>query len=191
MGWPDWGDVPTWGATLFAGVAAWAAYRTLISQRNQIGEQREFIDEQAELMRRQSEVLELQRAELAADAEERRMAQARMIEMKASRIGSGNARNWSVSVANRSDQPIYDVMVKFGSAYLAAGWIAHETDRPALTSGPMATLGPRRPVVFKSSRMDQSTLDISHPVAYFTDAGGRRWALDEHGTLSESSEPIG
>ncbi|MGP4090744.1 hypothetical protein [Streptomyces sp. KR55] len=64
MGLLDWGDVPTWIGGAGALGAAWFAYQTITSQRQQIGEQREFIAEQSRFMAEQKQNLELERVEL-------------------------------------------------------------------------------------------------------------------------------
>lgn len=50
MGPLQWGDVPTWVGGTGALAAAWYAYQTITSQRQQIGEQRDFIAEQTRFM---------------------------------------------------------------------------------------------------------------------------------------------
>ncbi|MFE0651354.1 hypothetical protein ACFVZH_22475 [Streptomyces sp. NPDC059534] len=65
----NWGDAPTWVAGAFAAAAAYYTRGMLKSQRQQIDEQRQFIEEQ-------SANLALERAELRAQAEDRRIAQA-------------------------------------------------------------------------------------------------------------------
>lgn len=102
----QWGDVPTWGAAVFAGGAAWFAYQTIKSQRQQIGEQRQFIAAQ-------SANLALERTELRAAAEDRKWSQARQIRMHHHEAGAATdgeantvgADHWVVTVQNASELP--------------------------------------------------------------------------------------
>lgn len=185
----DWGDAPTWIAAIFAGGAAVFAYMTIKSQRQQIGEQRSFIGEQ-------SANLTLERAELRAALEERRWAQAKQVVMTFRTAGSSGEdsygdpvgyNQWDVFVINGSDEPVRDVLVRFGDTYNAAS--AVEIDSRHLPDGgrravPVDVIGPGRQVQFESPRLGEITVDNNRPELRFTDASGTAWRRDQHGVLS-------
>ncbi|MFG3426154.1 hypothetical protein [Streptomyces californicus] len=192
----DWGDAPTWIAAVFAGGAALFAGLTIRSQRQQITEQRQFIDEQ-------SQNLALERAALRAAEEARRWAQAKQVTMI---CGPGGYRErdsggsfigydrWRVEVTNGSDEPVRDVMVRFGDTYAAANAVEFESRH--LPDGgrrgvPVTVLGPQRTVVFESPRWQEATVDNNRPIVQFTDAAGAIWRRDEHGALDAVEEERG
>lgn len=189
----DWGDAPTWLGAVFAALAAAAAALTLKSQRDQIAEQREFI-------RQQSENLALERAELQAAAEERRREQAKKVLLKCRVSGSsgvdryGNSTGysfWVAEVHNNSDDPLHDVLVRFGSSYNAAKAFERDADGhpdAGRRTVPVYLVGPRRVVVFNSSQWSEATVDNNPPHVYFTDDAGVRWHLDQYGKLEEVEE---
>ncbi|MFC8862666.1 hypothetical protein [[Kitasatospora] papulosa] len=192
----DWGDAPTWIAAVFAGGAALFAGMTIRSQRQQIDEQRVFIGEQ-------SANLQLERTELRAVQEERRWAQAKQVVMHFETFGEeqddeGNAvgyDRWVVRVTNGSDEPVRQILVRFGDTFNAR--TAVETNAQHLPDGgrravPMDLLGPGRTAIFESGRWSEQAVDNNRPVAHFTDAAGAAWCLNEHGLLvSEVDEPSG
>lgn len=200
MGPLQWGDVPTWVGGTGALAAAWYAYRTITSQRQQIGEQREFIGEQLRFMNEQRQNLELERAELHAVAEDRRWAQARRVHMH-HLMGSTPGPDgvavedtiWFVVLANKSDAPVHQVDVRFGTAYAAAEvheWNLHRGS-PAFEPGepiaaPVHLVGPMRGVRFTSLHWSPATVYNNRPTVYFTDNSGVRWSLDSHGKLEEA-----
>ncbi|MFD3749736.1 hypothetical protein ACFWVT_05625 [Streptomyces cyaneofuscatus] len=189
----DWGDAPTWIAAVFAGGAALFAGLTIRSQRQQIAEQRDFIGEQ-------SQNLTLERAELRASQEQRRWAQAKQVSMTFRTAGQSGVSDynasvgydrWSVDVFNGSDEPIRDVMVRFGDTYNAAS--AHEVEANHLPdqgrrTAPLAVLGPGRTANFESPQFQEVTVDNNRPALQFTDAAGAVWRRDEHGVLTEVEE---
>jgi len=201
----QWGDVPTAVAAVFAGGAAWFAYQTIKSQRQQIGEQREFIGEQLGFMAEQRQNLELERAELRAAAEYRRWAQARQIAMHHRRTGrDSEGHGWAVTVQNPTDAPVRHVEVRFGSAYLASeafDWPAFDPEprdlrvipRGDTYSLPLDLLGPGRAARFISQRWTSAIAHNNRPTLYFTDDAGARWSLDSYGKLEEmpSDDPSG
>lgn len=191
----NWGDVPTWLASVFAGGAALFAYQTIKSQREQIGEQRVFIGEQ-------SATLELERAELRAAAEDRRWAQARLVRMDHHKAGGEidgqgvrtEGDHWDVIVVNGSDAEVHRVEVRFGTAYTASevfewlpGW---SPESPAQRGDRLTALvdliGPRRAARFLSQRWQAATVHNNRPTVYFTDNSGVRWSLDSYGKLEEA-----
>jgi hypothetical protein len=192
--WLDWGDVPTWGATIFAGAAAWAAYRTLKSQRDQIKEQREYIAAQ-------EGVLALQRDDLLADAAERRVAQARQIKLHAELTVSRESivahtdlqrvrplDTWRVTISNESPDPVREVNVIYGRADQSLEAYEttlgkHTTNGPSLL--PISVIGPGRRFECRSSTIPATIVKSRRPTATFTDASGRRWRLEDAGTLTE------
>lgn len=190
MGGIEWGDAPTWVGALFAGGAAWFAFQTIKSQRQQIGEQRQFIAEQ-------SATMALERDELRAAAEERRLSQARQVKMNAELDGTetafdfeGNehtpADHWLVLVRNLSAEPIRNVMVKFGEAYMPVIAVrVDESGQEHRVTVPVHLVGPGRTCRLESQEFSSRTLFNSRPVLFFTDAGDVRWRLDEHGELTE------
>ncbi|MEU5525150.1 hypothetical protein ABZ759_32095 [Streptomyces sp. NPDC047860] len=197
MGPLQWGDVPTWIGGTGALAAAWYAYQTISSQRQQISEQQQFIAEQTRFMNEQRQNLELERAELRAVADDRRWAQARQIAMHQRRIGSDNdGHGWVVTVQNPSDASVRDVEVYFGTAYRAVRafewppfdhYPQNPTDRGADPLPiPVPTLGSRRAARFVSQRWTAATAHDNRPTLYFTDDDGVRWWLDSHGKLEEA-----
>ncbi|MEU5908929.1 hypothetical protein ABZ780_31760, partial [Micromonospora sp. NPDC047467] len=171
------------------GAAVW----TLASQRSQIREQRQFIAEQ-------SANLALEREELRAAAAARREAQAKQVHMNYQVEGGswdseGNVvgyDHWEVRIRNGSDDPLRDVEVRFGTAYLAAE--VYEVP-PSAFSGPnpgerrslpVHLLGPGRVLRFLSPQWSEATVDNNRPTLFFTDDGGVRWALDWQGKLEET-----
>ncbi|MCD9592439.1 hypothetical protein [Streptomyces sp. 8ZJF_21] len=97
----------------------------------------------------------------------------------------GPLDHWRVQVANASDEPIRDVIVRFGDTYDARDTMTPERIG---TPGPSRVhlLGAFREVVFRSQRMSEIATENARPDLYFTDAGGVRWRLDEHGELFEA-----
>ncbi|MFF9021099.1 hypothetical protein [Streptomyces eurythermus] len=201
----NWGDVPTWVASGFAGAAAWFAYQTIASQRQQIGEQQEFIAEQTRLIGEQRQTLELERAELRAVAEDRRVAQARHVRMVARKAGATTdtegafvpENHWVVEVRNDSDASVKDVEVRFGTAYNSAQVYEYWPDRPLpdRRGQPLMRLvekvGPGRTVQFLSQTYSPPTVHNNPPVLYFTDDNGARWALDIRGDLQPTTQQPG
>lgn len=181
----NWGDAPTWVAAIFAGGAAWFAYLTIRSQRKQIDEQRVFIGEQ-------SANLTLERAELRAALETRRWAQAKQVSMTyttRATLSSGTItgyEGWSVVVTNGSDEPLADVLVRFGDTYNAAS--AAELSAAGLPDQgrrglPVSVIGPGRRVRFESPRWPEATVDNNLPTVWFSDAAGEVWVLGCDGVL--------
>ncbi|MGW3442189.1 hypothetical protein [Streptomyces sp. NPDC001076] len=197
MGPLQWGDVPTWVASGFAGAAALFAYQTIKSQRQQIGEQRNFIAEQSQFMAEQQQNLELERVELRAVASDRRVAQARRVVMSSGMLSStwvggvaGPEDRWKAIVNNYSEAPVYNVEVRFGSAYSADE--AHEYLRgnPAAKGErlplPVNLLGPNRAALILSPAWSPEATHNHRPTLYFTDDNGVRWSLDSYGKLEEA-----
>jgi hypothetical protein len=198
----QWGDVPTWIGGAGALAAAWYAYQTITSQRQQIGEQQEFIAEQTRFMEEQRQNLVLERAELHAAADDRRVAQARQIRMHQRMLGSEpdgmggivGVDHWSVTVQNPSDAPVHQLEVHFGSAYIASDaweWPAFELFNQRASVGdrlamPVYLLGPGRAARFHSQKWQSATVHNNRPVLSFTDDNGLRWRLDSYGKLEEA-----
>ncbi|MER7814526.1 hypothetical protein [Streptomyces sp. NPDC096153] len=184
------GDVPTWVAAIFAGGAAVFAGVTMVIMRRQIGMQRDQLDEQREFIAEQSQNLQLERAELRAQAEDRRVAQARQVIMSVTALTSaepqsdgGGPDTWQVRVRNPSDAPIRDVVMSFGGtlgvrAIRAPGFSTTE-------DVPLPVLGGDRMAEFLSTHVTAGVLDDSPPVVNFTDDAGVRWRLDSLGRLRE------
>lgn len=199
MSLPEWlGDMPTWIGAGGAIGAAWFAYQTITSQRQQIGEQQAFIAEQTRFMDEQRQNLELERGELRAAADDRKWAQARKLIMVPRPIGrttddEGNEvgdDQWFVVVKNESDAPVHDVDVRFGSAYLAAEvFEVPVSGRGAdeRRSRPLHTLGAGRAAHFYSQRwLSPATVHNNRPRMTFADEDGMRWSLDYYGKLEEA-----
>ncbi|MFF7067322.1 hypothetical protein [Streptomyces pseudovenezuelae] len=173
--WVDWGDAPTWVGAFFAAAAAAAAFATLRSQRKQIREQQAFI-------REQERNLGLEREELLAAARDRRLAQARRIQLSPSEPAF-------VRVTNASEDPIRDVDCESAgapaslavdvepgegaSAELLASVILRSAEQH------VARLGVGREAVFQVSALRRGTVKVR-----FTDSAGLRWELDDAGGLS-------
>ncbi|MEW2451211.1 hypothetical protein AB0896_27260 [Streptomyces parvulus] len=171
----------------FAAIAAGATLWTLKSQRDQIGEQRRFIGEQ-------SRTLALERAELRAVAEDRRVSQARQVSMQQHRSSDGaGGEYWLVQVINGSDAPIHDLNVRFGDTYLPTETrevteIATNVLQSMIRDTwvhPLALLGAGRAVRFQSQAFRPQVAHNSRPSLKFRDDNGLHWALDVLGKLLE------
>ncbi|MCX4575625.1 hypothetical protein OHB41_21015 [Streptomyces sp. NBC_01571] len=182
---------------MFAGIVAVFAYQTIKSQRHQIGEQRQFIGEQLRFMAEQQENLTLERAELRAAAESRRVAQALQVRMTDTLVpvGAQGAALRSAEVVNGSDKPIRDLEVRYGTAYIAAEVYAAigSQDSGPLALGerwitPLPLLGAGRAAVFRSQAWPDSTAHNNRPTLCFTDDAGVRWSLDSYGKLDEVAD---
>ena len=176
---------------MFAGGAAWFAYQTIKSQRQQIGEQQDFIDEQSRFMADQRQNLELERAQLRDEAEARKWWQARRIRMdhRVIPIGSEGAGRWGVEVRNDSFVPITDLQVRFGTAYIASE-VYQALGSNALGERwalPLQVLGSWRAAEFRSQAWPEATVHNNRPTLFFTDEAGVRWSLDSYGKLEEES----
>jgi hypothetical protein len=197
---PEWlGDVPTWIGASGAIGAAWFAYQTITSQRQQIGEQQAFIAEQIRFMAEQQQNLELERAELRAAAEDRKWAQARRVDMAAVKVPltahGAPTTQWAVTVTNYSTAPVTGLEVRFGTAYVAAEVYEWDRSSAAATNGrqrgrrlilPVPLLGPGRAVRFVSQEWRPETARDNQPTLTFTDDDGVRWSLDSYGKLEEA-----
>ncbi|MEU9640918.1 hypothetical protein [Streptomyces sp. NPDC048188] len=192
---PEWvGDLPTWIGAGGALGAAWFAYQTITSQRQQIREQQAFIADQ-------SATLALERAELRAAAESRKWTQAQQVARVVRRhrepVGDQGAAYWQVVVNNATDAPIRDVQVRFGDAYVAAE--VYEVKEQTLLSPhhiwqtqlgerwivPVPLLGAGRVVQFHSQHLPGPAAHNNRPAVLFTDDNGIRWQLDFYGKLEE------
>ncbi|CAM5330453.1 hypothetical protein SALBM311S_05777 [Streptomyces alboniger] len=193
----DAGDLATWVGSSFAAIAAGATIWTLKSQRDQIDEQRQFIAEQ-------SATLVLERAELRAAAHDRKIAQARQVEMTvnlwaqsgvpADANGEPIPDTFRIEVRNLSIEPIHEVTVRFGEQEAHEASAAVETDliRRGLTvvadgprlNVPVPLVGAGRIYLFTSGTL-LADVDRHRPALLFTDNAGVRWRLNEHGDLRE------
>ena len=189
MQWSDiqWGDAPTAAAAVFAAIAAVFAGLTLRSQSKQIGDQQKFIEEQ-------STNLQLERAELRAQADDRRRQQARNVEMRSLLQAHGGGmygdltEDWIVEVINRSSEPIRDVTMQCGEDVEAVRG-SMDSD---LTAVPLTTIGGGDRARLMTEQYPPGELEPKRPVLLFTDNAGVRWRLDEQGDLSEvRPEPTG
>ncbi|MFJ1869951.1 hypothetical protein [Streptomyces chartreusis] len=202
----NWGDVPTWGAALFAGGAAWFAYQTIKSQRQQIREQREFIGEQTRFMDEQRQNLELERTELRAVADDRRTAQAKRVKMHSRQAGASTDGqgaqtpddHWVVTVTNDSDTPVRLAEVWFGNSYNSTevyewrgNWNGPVEPRGDRLMQLVDLIGPGRGVRFESQRYSPTAVHNNPPVLYFSDDDGGRWALSARGDLRETDQQPG
>ncbi|MGW4922791.1 hypothetical protein [Streptomyces parvulus] len=205
---PEWaGDIPTWIGAGGALGAAWFAYQTITSQRQQIGEQQTFIAQQTQFMVEQRQNLELERGELRAAAEDRRTAQAKRVKMHSRKAGASTdgqgattpADHWVVTVVNESDASIRQVEVRFGAAYNSAEVYEWETGwNPAL--GPRSSdrlpqlvnfIGPGRAVRFESPRYSSASVRNSPPTLFFSDENDARWALTARGDCGATRQEPG
>ncbi|WP_158685064.1 hypothetical protein [Streptomyces sp. LaPpAH-108] len=191
----DWGDAPAWAATVFAGAAAWFAYQTIKSQRQQIREQQAFIAEQSTNLR-------LERTALEAAQQERRSAQASLLDLPVETVGSdllprdrygnrvGRDTFWA-TVHNRSREPVHQVTIRFGTTQRAVKYCVREVEGWLTTNweeaATLPVLGGGRKVTFASPPLSEGALNTERPVAFFTDQGGVRWRLNEHGDLREAT----
>ncbi|MFJ3097366.1 hypothetical protein [Streptomyces hydrogenans] len=173
----DWGDAPTWVAGAFAAAAAYYTRGMLKSQRQQITEQRQFIAEQ-------SANLELERAELRAQADDRRISQARA-------VWAGRQRGAFV-VENGSDAVLRNVTVTFDgmpatSAYeMVDAGIGDIVQFVGDYAGEVVAIGPGRRFAFRSGEEWGPVVDDE--VAFFQDEAGVRWRLSGDGVLEEAPE---
>ncbi|WP_437104346.1 hypothetical protein [Streptomyces sp. enrichment culture] len=189
MGAPEWlGDIPTWIGAGGAIGAAWFAYQTITSQRQQIGEQQQFIAEQLQFMAEQRQNLELERLEMRAVAEERRQAQARQVRVHQQvRAYGGDEYHWVLSVSNTSDEPIHDVKAMFGEQ-LQVMRVSSRTSPVGEHDVPV--LGAGREAEFRSTPVGRTELHRHPRAILFTDSAGVRWQRTGHGRLTEASEAI-
>jgi hypothetical protein len=197
----DAGDLATWVGSSFAAIAAGATIWTLKSQRDQIDEQRRFITEQ-------SATLALERAELRAAAHDRKIAQARQVEMKveltvqngalADANGEPIPDTFRIEVRNLSAEPIHEVTVRFGDQEAEEASAAVEADlfRRGLTvvsegprlHVPVPLVGAGRIYLFMSGSLD-AEVGRHRPALHFTDNAGVRWRLNEYGDLRDFTHP--
>lgn len=173
----DMGDVPTWGAGIFAAAAAAFAGLTLKSQREQIREQRQFIAEQ-------SANLSLEREALIAAAASRREEQARLL--------STEERHGAPLLWNNSSAPVTDLACESGGELSPVGFVA---DSDAATRHfnmamqdararecPVAELAPGQLISFSGLTPGRGFRIL------FTDDAGHRWSLDQHSVLRSAAE---
>jgi hypothetical protein len=147
--------------------AAWYAYQTIADQTQFMAEQRQN--------------LELERAELHAAAEDRRLAQARAVGIEDElSVGSGNEGSYrSVVVSNYSNAPIHNVEIRFGSAYVASEVfeLVHRDGRKLRGERwmtPLHLLGSDRSALFRSQNWPETTAYNNRPMLHFTDDDGAR-----------------
>lgn len=202
MGGIDWGDAPTWVAGAFAAAAAYYARGTLRSQQKQIEEQRHFIEQQ-------SMNLALEREALQAAADERKRAQASAVQMTVREVSGPEAPSdgaggrlsrdaLAADIINGSNEPVRDVLVRFGQQEAASAMegveqrfgTGHRTGRWVGTGDPLqapvALLGAGGAcLIFGSGSIGEERMKTDRPVVFFTDSAGVRWSLDEHGSLNE------
>lgn len=183
MGPLQWGDVPTWVGGAGALAAAWYAFQTITSQRQQIGEQQDFIAEQIQFMDEQRQNIALEREALLASAQERREAQARKIRLEVTPP--------YVKVVNQSGAPITDVhCLEDGQQPIRAA--------ASKIKGAEAGLS----MVLEQLRgQEQEHLDLlavdrigwfqrragltGYVQVSFTDEAGVRWMVDSNGCFTE------
>lgn len=185
----DWGDMPTAIAAVFAGLAAWYARKTMVSQRKQIGEQQDFVREQQAFIREQSRTLQLEQAALTAAADDRRSTQARAIGMAVTRMASGETRveggtatadTFLVNVSNQSDEPISDVTVKFGQAHFAKSvQVVQGRGHPMHPDSHLLELHSHSSCVFTSPLLSPGAMNTEKPKLYFTDNERVPWTRKE------------
>lgn len=66
-----WGDIPTWGLLIGAGLTGWYAKRAFDKQSEEVSTIKEQLKEQQQLNEQQTPVLDLQAKDLAASLEQR------------------------------------------------------------------------------------------------------------------------
>lgn len=116
-----WGDIPTWGLLIGAGLTGWYAKRAFDKQSEEVSTIKEQLKAQQQLDEQQTPVLNLQAKDLAASLKqreredwERRIAQVSLIftwkeRVTSQAVGTGAVDTVTTHVRNTSEQPIYDV----------------------------------------------------------------------------------
>jgi hypothetical protein len=116
-----WGDIPTWGLLVGAGLTAWYAKRAFDKQTEEVSAIKAQLKEQQQLNEMQTPVLDLQAKDLGASLKqreredwERRIGQVSLIfawEERATSqaVGTGGVDTVTTHVRNTSEQPIYDL----------------------------------------------------------------------------------
>jgi hypothetical protein len=198
----NWGDVPTWLATLAAIGGGGAALYQLVLGRRQLREQQATIAAEFQRQAKRDELVDaqLRQIQVANTALARRQAEQVDIEPSQARHPdpankSGNA--WSVIIRNNSQRPIYEV----------EGWIKPEPDSEPVLSLSMGkrAMAPfnnvqreltrtwhraRRVAVIRGG--DAFTFRFAYSVevhpaarllAHFTDDAGARWQVDHDMSL--------
>lgn len=156
----SWTDIATAvGTCVGASGAVAAAFATIKQLRDQA---------------RRLEQVEMETRENAA------RAQAALIAVTAEpgdEWGDGT-QGYTTTVTNRSDHPVYDVVVRIdgrSAAYQGIEW----PETPEVAAG----------ASWESNRRLIGSSDAPlEPIVSFTDANGRRWQKDAHGNLSPADE---
>jgi hypothetical protein len=218
VGVPEWlGDLPTWIGAGGALGAAWFAYQTIKSQRQQLGEQQNFIVEQTRFMADQRLNLRLERDELTAVSLERRWEQARQVRISGSWRASRRSENdhephdpsaahappfpepdayvGSFFVENRSRAPLRSVEVSFPCGVPATEAFVRPLDERRRDSAPsFRVLATALPVDRIEPEWGAVFTSGDVPAGspdlvsvFFTDDRGLRWVLDTKGMLKESA----
>jgi len=116
-----WGDIPTWGLLIGAGLTAWYAKRAFDKQCEEVSTIEAQLRAQQQLNELQTPVLDLQAKDLDASLKqrerenwERRIGQVSLIftweeRVSSQAVGTGGVDTVTVQVKNTSEQPIYDL----------------------------------------------------------------------------------
>jgi hypothetical protein len=183
---PDWGDIPTWLAAFFAGIAGVVALR-------QLGMLRQQMADEAERSAKRDEILDSQ----VAEARIARRRQASRIKTEV----STSEPMFHLSVINGSDRPISGITCKVMSAVQGPGVesVVAEAEKhgmeeeniagrwlvPSASPGSWVDdLPPGKRCRFIFSDSVSSSSGIC--VVWFTDEAGRRWQLDTRQYLGET-----
>jgi hypothetical protein len=191
---PAWGDIPTWLAALFAGIAGIAAVSQLGVALDQIGMLRQQIADEAERNVTRDKLMDKQLAEAERRAEADIRRQAEDIEVTWLRESLGVAGIVALGiVTNKSRRPITRISCKVMSKTSRkplklpdeCGFMPFTQEDAFIgvmvETKPLqefAALGPKVSCGFAFKGL------AAHPdqafVAWFTDDAGNRWQLDEN-----------
>jgi hypothetical protein len=179
---PNYGDVPTWLAVLFAAIAGWIGL-------SQLGMLREQIAEEAKRNEKRDKLLDRQLEEAEARSVAARRSQAEGIKVRLA-WDSSNCRVW---ISNDSPRPVTDVACLLvqkgiktvvhtpdmsGVALRLGNRLVDPPYVPGTASDPrVRALAPEQSAVFHFDSPNRSEDEIF--AVWFTDDAGFRWQLDE------------
>jgi hypothetical protein len=154
----EWGDVATWVGGIATSLALFFTYA----------------------------LLRVTRREQRAVQAEKREAQARLVSAWTTQIQPGpGSSSYSVTLTlqNSSDEPVYGLRTAVGSEWSRAEIAYVELDLDYIVP-PKASQ--RREIALQFARIKPAGAGSSLPVELlFTDAAGRHWHRDRHGSLTQ------
>jgi hypothetical protein len=162
--------------------------------QEQVTDQLDFNRRQAKVLDLQAEELRAVRAEREREATERRRRQASQIFLECDNFSEPSAafgrggefiipEHYSAKVTNSSEQPIYDVRVRWFKG--TAEWYLQGSAEDSLPR-----LMPKDSEAFARDYSEGGNLAMLGAIMEFRDSAGQRWRLDKQGNMSplESSD---